>query len=254
MTLYFADQNLQLFANELANEVMLVDLCIDDSLFVDSITLYLKDDGLYLYSKEFKPLNLLAFYNDFIKKRKLSLSRENLIQAVNVAKLKSQTNKLTALDLTGGLGRDSILLALAGFDVTVIERNKYLAVILRYLSIKFIDIIKISPIFADSYEYMFNTQSNYDIIYFDPMFEDDKKSLSKKDMQLIDLLIHIDDIKSNNINYENFFNQIISCCHKLVVKRDNKQSSFFSLIKPTYQKHGKTIRFDIYQGHVIYNN
>ncbi|MDD3266868.1 MAG: class I SAM-dependent methyltransferase [Burkholderiales bacterium] len=254
MTLYFSNSELHNFADELANEIMPINLCTDDKLFIDSVNLYLKEDGLYIYSKEFKPLNLLEFYREFIAKRRQLISRENLIQAINLTKLKSHVNELNALDLTGGLGRDSILLALAGFNVIVIERNKYLAIILRYLSIKFMDEVKINLIFTDSYEYMSHNQVNYDIIYFDPMFEDSKKALSKKDMQLIDLLISNDDIKLNNINNDVFFKQITSYCNKLIVKRDNKQAHFFTLTKPTYQKLGKTIRFDVYQGSLLYNN
>lgn len=252
MMLYFANFELQVMAGELAADIMPISLWVSENTFVDSVNLYLKEDGLYLCTQEFKPLNLLDFYGDFIAKRKSSLLRENLIQTINLTKLKSQTNELTALDLTGGLGRDSILLALAGFNVAVIERNKYLAIILRYLSIKFSDVIKIKPIFMDSYAYMSNNHANYDIVYFDPMFEDDKKALSKKDMQLIDLLINSDSVHLDQISHEIFLQQIISCCHKLIVKRDNKQSSFFTSLKPTYQKLGKTIRFDVYQGSILY--
>lgn len=248
MTLYFANNELSSLADSLSNNITDTKLCTNISVLDGIVNLYLDVDGLYLYSDKFKPLNLLLFYNEFINKRKNTISRENLVQAINIGKLKSQVAELSALDLTGGLGRDSVILALAGFNVTIVERNWYLAIILRYLSISFTHLFNLKVVFGDSYLYMQQNELNYTIAYFDPMFEDGKRALSKKDMQLIDILVGLDESKLVDISPEDFFYSILSHCNKLIVKRDNKQASFFSSSKPTYQKLGKTIRFDIYQG------
>jgi hypothetical protein len=78
------------------------------------------------------------------------------------------------------------------------------------------------------------------------MFADNKQALAKKDMQLIDWFVGMSiDTCVNNLE---IYNLAIKICHKLIVKRDNKQEFLIKQLKPTYQKLGKTIRFDVYQG------
>ena len=49
-----------------------------------------------------------------------NISKELLVKA---AKIKDADHKLRAVDATAGLGEDSLLLAAAGFEVTLFERN-----------------------------------------------------------------------------------------------------------------------------------
>lgn len=213
----------------------------------DNIYLYYDDTGLNVYAEHFKPVNLTDFYRQFITKRRSSLKNENLLQAINLNKLKSLDN-ITALDLTGGLGRDSILMALAGINVTVVEENPYLVIILNYLKVTFTaELSDFNVIYGDSAKYLSTNQQEYHIIYYDPMFADNKQALSKKDMQLIDLFIEKHNSLNNDVVTDLIYNYVKPICHKLIVKRDNKQATFINQPKPTYQKLGKTIRFDVYQ-------
>lgn len=205
-----------------------------------------EETGLVVYAPNFKPINLHEFYSDFIYKRRSFLAKENLLQALNFNKLKSHEN-LTALDLTGGLGRDAIILALAGIKVTIIERNPYLVIILNYLQQNFVTQgFEVNIIYADSLTFLQHNTNPYTCIYYDPMFADNKQALAKKDMQLIDWFVGMNiDTCVNNLE---IYNLAIKICHKLIVKRDNKQEFLIKQLKPTYQKLGKTIRFDVYQG------
>jgi len=91
----------------------------------------------------------------------------------------------------------------------------------------------------------------YNLIYLDPMFNDGKQALAKKDMQLIDLLIHQVSLKYATDNQALFELARKRCRQKLIVKRDNKQAELVSQPVPTYLKKGKTIRFDVYQCHEV---
>ncbi len=213
-----------------------------------NINVYLKLqlDGLWLYSKNFAPFHLDLFYAEFIAKRSKLISKELLIRAAN-PKWGSQEAK-QALDLTAGLGRDSIILALAGYQVTMLENNPYLAVVLNYLSIKFAkQLANLQVIYTNHNQFLTETNSCYDLIYYDPMFEDGKMALAKKDMQLIDLLVKSHPALEKNDKSILWQLLKMHCQNKVIVKRDNKQQQAFANIEPTYSIKGKTIRFDVYQ-------
>jgi 16S rRNA G966 N2-methylase RsmD len=242
MYLYYNQTELESSAAELAKIVpdAKIELIHDN---IDKSIPYLcyEETGLVVYAPNFKPINLHEFYSDFIYKRRSFLAKENLLQALNFNKLKSHED-LTALDLTGGLGRDAIIFALAGIKVTIIERNPYLVIILNYLQQNFVTQgFEVNVIYADSLTFLQQNTNQYTCIYYDPMFADNKQALAKKDMQLIDWFVGMSiDTCVNNL--------AIKICHKLIVKRDNKQEFLIKQLKPTYQKLGKTIRFDVYQG------
>lgn len=249
MKLYYSKPELYEAALEIASVVLSVDCVIAENISEEAYLCY-EESGLVAYAPNFKPLNLASFYREFIHKRRLHVHREPILQALNYNKLKSCDN-LTVLDMTGGLGRDSILFALAGITVTVIERNPYLACILNFLQLNFAsELTGLSVIHTDSSDYIRNTAYTYTCIYYDPMFEDNKHALAKKDMQLIDIFVHKSLSQDNLVDNSEIYKHAKSICHKLVVKRDNKQETFIRDPKPTYQKIGKTIRFDVYQGNL----
>lgn len=191
-------------------------------------------------------LNIDNMYHEYITTRKSTLNSELLLQS---AKIKATDAVVTLLDMNGGLGKDSILFALAGVQVTIIENNPFLYVILCYMADKLSASFKHTPkiIFQDSLQYANKTNEQFDYIYLDPMFEDKKSAKSKKNIQLIDYLINYYALIQYRLDYNELFNACERICNnKIIVKRDNKQAGLFS--KPaTYQKKGKTVRFDVYQ-------
>ncbi len=211
-----------------------------------SIYLKLDADGLWLYSESFAPFHLDLFYAEFIAKRSKLIARELLVRAANPKGGAKEAKQ--ALDLTAGLGRDSIILTLAGYQVTMLENNPYLAVILNYLSIKFAkQLANLQVIYVNHDQFLTESTNCYDLIYYDPMFEDGKMALAKKDMQLIDLLIKSHPALEQNDKLLLWQLLKTHCQNKIIVKRDNKQQQAFTLIRPTYAVKGKTVRFDVYQ-------
>ena len=209
--------------------------------------LVLSSDGLWFMSQHFKPLNLTEFYSNFILMRAKSVQRETLIQAANIKV--NQENQIKALDLTAGLGRDSILMSLYGYQVTMVESNPYLAVILKFLTTTFSNRLPLLQlVYMDNLNFLKANLDRYDIVYLDPMFQDGKQALAKKDMQIIDQCqLMISEQQEPRSNDELFAQAKKSCSNKLIIKRDNKQACLVASPKPTYSKLGKTIRFDIYQ-------
>ncbi len=248
--LYYTSDNLLIQATELASGIpgnQLIQADMSELNNTSLPALVLASDGLWFMSQHFKPLNMAEFYSNFILVRAKSVLRETLIQAVNIKV--NQQNQIKALDLTAGLGRDSILMSLCGYQVTMVESNPYLAVILKYLTTTFSNkfpLLKL--VYMDNLDFLNANHDKYDIVYLDPMFQDGKQALAKKDMQIIDqcqlMYNGLQEPRSN----EDLFIQAKKCCsNKLVIKRDNKQASLVASPKPTYSKLGKTIRFDIYQ-------
>lgn len=220
---------------------------VREAVINSSCYLLLQDSGLYLYSNKFAPFNLYTFYAEFITKRRQLVNKELLIRA---AKLSAKPGTvLTAVDLTAGLGRDSIILALAGYTVTLVENNPFLGLILNYLRIKFGQLVpNLTLKYASHYEFLRASQQQFDLVYYDPMFADGKMALAKKDMQLIDFLV-TSIAKPSLYNADNLLELVKSQCrNKLIVKRDNKQlPAFHTIIAPTYSLKGRTVRFDVYQ-------
>lgn len=248
MKLYYTDNDLFELANQLMTD--LVGIVVQQAKLEniqDKLYLILADNGLTAVVDGFKPFHLDIFYNEFIAKRRSILNRDLLLGALNFTKLKNIDN-LSVLDMTGGLGRDSILFALAGFNVTISEINPYLVVILRYLAQTFFSILgNINVIYANGFEVLQSRE--FDFVYYDPMFEDGKHALAKKDMQIIDKFIAYYNYATSNLIDNNDIIKLARLkSHKFIVKRDNKQEYLVDKLKPTYQKKGKTIRFDVYQG------
>lgn len=248
MYLYYSNPELeQQAATLVANiDTMQLSLIEPKTEINANVYLCLECDGLYVYSDQFKPLNLKNFYSEFIGKRKPGIKSEILIQAINLRVNSDEV--IRGLDTTAGLGRDAILMSFAGYRVTMLENNPYLAVILNYLCAEFsIQLPFLRLIHVDNLSYLSETSESYNFIYLDPMFNDGKQALAKKDMQLIDLFI-----RQSSVDYALdanglFNNARLKCQQKLIVKRDNKQIELVANPKPTYVKKGKTIRFDVYQ-------
>lgn len=247
MYLYYRNVSLAAAATELVGLISTFQAqLINPELVPNGLYLCLEDEGLYVYSSQFKPLNLKRFYSEFIAKRKPEIKREILIQAINLRA--STDNLIYGLDTTAGLGRDAILMSLAGYRITMLENNPYLAVVLKYLCVEFaVQLPFLEVVYSDNLTYLHESSQVYNLIYLDPMFNDGKQALAKKDMQLIDLFIRQVSVK-HTIDTQALFELARKRCRqKLIVKRDNKQAELVSQPAPTYVKKGKTIRFDVYQ-------
>ncbi|MFN7095001.1 MAG: class I SAM-dependent methyltransferase, partial [Burkholderiales bacterium] len=208
----------------------------------NEVYLQLDATGLAIISPQLLPLYINEFYAKLNHRRK-KLGQELLIQAV---KLRPET-RAVILDLTAGLGKDAVLLASFGYQVTMVERNPILATILHYaLSQEIIPPRNLTLIYANSLEFLANYSGPHpQVIYLDPMFKEQKAAKAKKDMQLIQMLTHHEEILANQ-DQQLFQLSLHLAPPKLIVKRDNKQLPLALTPKVSYVKQGKTVRYDVY--------
>lgn len=146
------------------------------------------------------------------------------------------------LDLTAGLGQDSVFLSQIGFEVTALERNPLIAFLLseaqRNTTRPELKALKI--LFADAIEKTAEPDflAGFDAVYFDPMYPAKKKSaLPRQEMRLFKELVGEDGDASKVMEQlsQNFQGRI-------VVKRPVEAEA---LMKPIHSFVGKTVRYDV---------
>nr|WP_289846679.1 class I SAM-dependent methyltransferase [Buchnera aphidicola] len=177
-------------------------------------------------------------------RRKYTKKKEIINRAIRIKNKK----KITVLDATAGLGKDSFILASLGYKVFMIEKNKTIYKLLsnglkRAKKDKKIGkwIKKRMILFHnDSFKIFKKKKIIADVIYLDPMFIKKKKSLPKKDLFFLRILL------KKNKNKKCLLPSAIKAAKtKVVVKRFIK-APFLSNKKPNHIIYGKKIRFDIY--------
>jgi 16S rRNA (guanine1516-N2)-methyltransferase len=165
---------------------------------------------------------------------------------VKAARIKGLDGAATVMDCTAGLGEDSLLLAAAGFQVKLYERDPVIAALLRDALRRAADLPELAPILermefheADSLQVLAQLAEAPDVIYLDPMFPSRQKTaLVKKKFQLLQQLEQPCD------NGEEFLQAAIACKpRKIVIKRPLK-GEYLGGRAPDYAIKGKTIRYD----------
>ena len=203
------------------------------------------EQGLGLFEQGAKAKPVIV---DFIAQaQKRRQGTEILAKAVGKA-----SRRLTVLDATAGLGRDSFMLAQRGYEITAMERNPFVAALLNDgvnrlkkseladLSLSFVEACSVSAMSAVANEGL--SQATWDVVVLDPMFPSSNKSaLVKKDMQLFHQLVGFDD------NGSSLFEAAMeSAKHRVVVKRGLKSPLLVEQFAPSFQVKGKSIRCDVY--------
>ena len=184
---------------------------------------------------------------DFVRMKKRirpdRLAHEMLVKATRI----KQSDAPTAIDATAGLGEDSLILAAAGFDVTMYEREPVIAEALRRALEEAAADPDLADIAArmhlvegDSISAMRSLASPPDIIFLDPMFPERTKSgLVKKKLQLLQ------QIEKPCEDEEELLSAALAACpRKVIIKRPLK-GPHLAGVKPSYSLNGKTIRYDI---------
>lgn len=152
----------------------------------------------------------------------------------------------TLVDATAGLGQDSLLLAAAGFSVTLIECNPVIAAML----VDAIERARRDPELADAAGRMRVIEGNSlkvlrdlsmppDVVYLDPMFPGRSKSAAvKKKFQLLHRL-------EMPCEDEMTLLEAARAAHprKIVIKRPVK-GPHLAGVKPDYTLRGKAVRYD----------
>ncbi len=177
-----------------------------------------------------------------------NVRQELLVKAVFGRDKKSPPS---VLDMTGGLGRDSFILACAGCNVTTLERNPLvflllsdglyraetnfeLQTIVQRIELHFCDAVVAPAIALD--------KVNFDVVYMDPMFpERTKSALVKKEMRVFR------DVVGEDVDVYQLFEQAKNVARKKVIVKRPRKSAFIKDKKPTYSVEGRSSRFDVYQ-------
>ncbi len=203
--------------------------------------------GLQKTGEKFHPL-----YVDFLSGKMIyryqhaSLKREALARALG---LKGNTTP-KIIDATGGLGRDSFILACLGFNVQILERSPIIFALLQdgiaraakdntmATIIKRLHIIQENAIF-----WLPSLTSNErpDMIYLDPMFpERTKSALVKKEMRIFH------DIVGDDLDADRLLTTALSCATQRVVVKRPRYAKSLSNIAPSFTLAGSSSRFDVY--------
>ncbi len=206
----------------------------------DGLTLLVDREGVSLVGFG---LSLRGDFSEML--RRLSDGRLSHEMLVKITKTSSE-NPL-AVDATAGMGEDSILLAAAGYEVVMFERDAVIAALLRDAlqrarrnpSLKEI-VGRMRLIEGDSVELMSELARRPELIYLDPMFPERKKSgLINKKLQLIQKL------ESPCSGEKELLDAALAVKPaKIVIKRPLKGEPLAGR-KPSYSVKGKAIRYDV---------
>lgn len=167
-----------------------------------------------------------------------------------IAKAVNHTAKPTVWDCTGGLGRDSFVLASLGLNVQTFEQHPAVACLLvdgleRALQEPEIQDIarRITFRHGDAVELMqeLAAQSRPDIVYLDPMYPERQKSAAvKKEMAYFHSVVGAAQEEAELLAAAR------AVAKKRVVVKRPRLGEYLNGEKPAYQYTGKSTRFDVY--------
>lgn len=174
-----------------------------------------------------------------------NLNRELVVRA---ARIRGAAGPLTAVDATAGMGEDSLLLAAAGFSVTLFERDPVICALLGDALAR----AAADPALAEAVSRMELRGEDSvpalpalgfspDVVLLDPMFPERRKSAAvKKKLQLIQRLEQPCDNERGLMDAAR-----AASPRRIVVKRPAK-GPWLAGEKPSYTVAGKAIRYDCY--------
>ena len=171
------------------------------------------------------------------------LGRELLVRAARVRGVEAPT----AVDATAGLGEDSLLLAAAGFMVTMFEKDPVIAALLRDALERAAANPELAPVAArmtlvegDSVAGLRDLGFSPDVVFLDPMFPERTKSAAVK--KKFQLLHHLERPCDNEA--ELLGAALTAHPRKVVIKRPPR-GPLLAGAKPSYQVAGKAVRYDV---------
>lgn len=170
-----------------------------------------------------------------------------------IAKAVNHTTRPTVWDATGGLGRDSFVLASLGLQVQTFEQNPAVFALLQdgwqraQMLPETAEIVSrmvlVHADFAQIAPQMLAQHARPDVVYLDPMYPERQKSAAvKKEMAYFHELVGQPEPQSD----ENLFQAARQIAKKRVVVKRPRLGEFLCGVKPAYQYEGKSTRFDVY--------
>lgn len=200
--------------------------------------LFLREEGLALKIPRFSLL-FPEFHATRWVRRKHAGKNQGIIRACK------PEPGLKIIDATAGWGRDAAVLASFGANVLMLERHPVMVALLadalRCQKEQDKQQLKLSLHAGDAVSFLNSLPKNEypDVIYIDPMHpERSKSALVKKDMQILQQMIGVDEDALSLIALA-----ITRVKKRVVVKWPQKIES---LLPANANIGGKTVRFDIY--------
>ena len=227
--------------NELETQLNLIST---NTINLDHDSLVFQEDSLYFNFKKERALTPLKID---IQKGALGWRLARPQHETHLKKAIGKTERpLRILDATAGLLGDSMIMLALGHSVTACEQSKILYTMLdnelNHLAETDSNLLNLKLINSNVCEANFNGKS-FDVIYFDPMYPEDKASSARRsDLKKINSILEIEGLASDPESTFTYLRNIPST--KLIVKRPLKADAFKGSIN--YQITGKSVRFDIY--------
>ena len=171
------------------------------------------------------------------------LGRELLVRAARVRGVE----RPRAVDATAGLGEDSLLLAAAGFSVTMFEKDPVIAALLRDALERAAGdpalaavVARMELVEADSVAALRSWPEPPDVVFLDPMFPERTKSAAvKKKFQLLHRLERPCEDERELLDAA-----LAAGPRKVVIKRPPK-GPWLAGVRPSYSLAGKAVRYDV---------
>ncbi|HJB54574.1 MAG TPA: class I SAM-dependent methyltransferase [Candidatus Olsenella avistercoris] len=171
------------------------------------------------------------------------LGRELLVRAARVRGVAAPT----AVDATAGLGEDSLLLAAAGFTVTMYEKDPVIAALLQDALDRAANEPQLSAIVermtlveGDSVAALRAMGAAPDVVFLDPMFPERTKSAAvKKKFQLLHRLERPCEDERELLDAA-----LAAGPRKVVIKRPPKGPCLAG-VRPSHAVAGKAVRYDV---------
>ena len=190
--------------------------------------------------------SLIVDFNDAKLRRRSQepLWSQNLGKAIGLHKQR----ELSVLDATSGFAKDAFLLAMAGCEVTALERSPLVYALVQngihraYSSVGELPaaLQRLSYWQMDFLEFKTNS-AEYDVVYLDPMFPDDNRSAkSRKSMHYLQVLLETPSDEELLLQHA-----LAIAGNRVVVKR-GRRSPIAGKRQPDLQLKGKSSRFDVY--------
>jgi 16S rRNA (guanine1516-N2)-methyltransferase len=148
------------------------------------------------------------------------------------------------IDATAGLGRDAAVLAAAGWQVLLLERQPVLhAMLSDGLRRAGALAQRMRLVNADSVDWLTSHPVAAQAVYLDPMFPEREKSAAvKKDLAWLQQLSPIEETAGEALLLE----AALTAAGKRVVVKRPLRAPLLPGRKPSHQLAGKTVRFDVY--------
>jgi len=176
------------------------------------------------------------------RRRLLRVRSEPLVRAMGRAGVRG----VLVLDATAGLGRDTFLLAGAGYRVWACERHPVLAALLEDGLTRAREDHRLEPIAArirfsrlDSRKAL-TMGPRPDIVYLDPMFTARGSAQVGKELQIVRALI------GKGENMGSLFALARKRARLRVVVKRSRRDGVLDGVTPSYSRQGRTVRFDVY--------